>query len=170
MSRHLERLGRGHLDLKRWTLTPVGGASGVPTFVALLGSRLDVTVLVDADAKVNQQLTDKVAKGLLQARRLITVGQAIGKAKADIEDLFTVDEYLTLYNKAFGAVLKASDLPGDGPVIKRIEQRVGSFDHGHPAEVLLREPEPFLKSLSEDLLTRFEKLFALVNGTLPSSS
>ncbi len=170
MSRHLERLGRGHLDLKRWTLTPVGGASGVPTFVALLGSHLDVTVLVDADAKVNQQLTDKVAKGLLQSQRLITVGQVIGKTKADIEDLFTVEEYLTLYNKAFGAALKASEIPSDGPIIKLIQQLVGSFDHGHPAEVLLREPESFLKSVSEDTLKRFEKLFALVNRTLRNSS
>jgi len=167
LSRHLERLGRAHLDFGRWTLTPVGGASGVPTFVALLGSRLDVTVLVDADAKVNQQLTDKVAKGLLQSERLVTVGQVIDKTKADIEDLFTLEEYLTLYNKAFGVALKAADLPGDGPIVKRIAQRAADFDHGRPAEVLLREPEPFLKSLSEGTLKRFEKLFELVNQTLP---
>ncbi len=167
LSRHLERLGRPHLDLRRWTLTPVGGASGVPTFVALLGSHLDVTVLVDADAKVNQRLTDMVAKGLLQSHRLVTVGQVVGKARADVEDMFTVDEYLRLYNKAFSASLKPSDLSGDGLLVKRIEQQAGPFDHGRPAELLLREPEPFLSSLSEDTLGHFEKLFELVNQTLP---
>jgi hypothetical protein len=111
LSRHLEGLGRSHLDLRRWTLTSVGGTSGVPTFVALLGSRLNVTVLVDAGAKVNQRLTDMVAKGLLESQRLVTVCQAIGKARADIEDFFTPDEYVALYNKAFGTSVKAPDLP-----------------------------------------------------------
>jgi predicted ATP-binding protein involved in virulence len=166
MSRHLERLGRPHLDFTRWTLTPVGGASGVPAFVALLGSRLSVTVLVDADAKVNQRLTDMVAKGLLESQRLVTVGQVLGRSTADIEDLFTVDEYLALYNKALGASLKPTDLPGDGPIVRRIQRQAGPFDHGRVAEVLLREPEPFLSSLSEETLEHFGELFELVNGTL----
>jgi predicted ATP-dependent endonuclease of OLD family len=170
ISRHLERLGRSHLDLRRWTLTPVGGASGIPTFVALLGSRLNVTVLVDADAKVNQRLTDLVVKGLLQSQRLVTVGQAIGKTRADIEDLFTPDEYVTLHNKAFGTAVKVPDLPpGDGPIVKRLEQRVGAFDHGRPAEVMLRDPD-VVKTLSEETLKRFEKLFELVNATMPGAA
>lgn len=167
LSRQLERLGRRHLDLSRWTLTPAGSVSKVATFVALLGSHLDVTVLVDSGATLDQRLTDMVTKGFLQAERLVTIGQVVGKARADIEDLFTVEEYLRLYNNAFSASLKPSDLAGDGPVVKRIEQKAGPFDHGRPAEVLLREPEPFLGSLGESTLERFEKLFDLVNETLP---
>lgn len=167
LSRHLETMGRSHLDLRRWTLTPVGGASGVPTFVALLGTHLDVTVLVDADAKVNQRLTDMVAKGLLESQRLVTVGQVIGRDRADIEDLFTVAEYLSIYNEAFDAKLTSADLPGNGPIVKRIQQKAGPYDHGRPAEILLRKPEPFLKSLSEETLKRFEDLFERINRTLP---
>jgi predicted ATPase len=167
LSRHLERLGRKHLDLQRWTLTPVGGASGIPTFVALLGGHLDVTVLVDADAKANQRLTDMVAKGLLESQRVITIGDVLGRTRADIEDLFTVDEYLALYNKAFGAALEPGDLLAEGPVVKRIEQKAGVFDHGRPAELLLREPGRFVSPLSDETLARFEKLFELVNRTLP---
>lgn len=168
MSRHLERLGRSHLDLGRWTLTPVGGASAVPTFVALLGSHVDVTVLVDADTKVNQRLADMVAKGLLEAQRFVTVGDVLGVSRADIEDLFTADEYLILYNKAFNSKLAAVDVSGDGPLVKRIEQHSGQFDHGRPAEVLLREPDPFLGSLSEGTLVHFQRLFDLLNQTLPA--
>jgi hypothetical protein len=86
---------------------PVGGTSEVPTFVALLGSDLNVTVVVDADAKMNQRLTDPVAKGLLTSQRLVTMGEVIDKAKADIEDLLAVDEYLALYNNAFGTKRRA---------------------------------------------------------------
>lgn len=168
LSRHLERLGRPHLDFGRWTLTPVGGAAGVPTFVALLGSHVDVTVLVDADAKVNQRLTDMVAKDLLQAQRLVTVGQVVGRTRADIEDMFTVEEYLSLYNKAFGARLEPGHIPGDLPIVKRIGERAGHFDHGRVAGVLLREPGPFLERLSPETLGRFEALFGLINQTLPA--
>lgn len=168
LSRYLERLGRTHLDLQRWTITPVGGASGVPTFVALLGTHLNVTVLVDAEAKISQRLTEMIVKGLLEPHRLITIGQVTGTPKADIEDLFTIEEYLSLYNEGFGSHLAATDLPTDGPIIKRIERLVGRYDHGIPATVLLRTPEPFLNSLSEETVQRFEKLFELVNQTMPS--
>jgi hypothetical protein len=169
LSRHLEDLGRPHLDLTRWTITPVGTASAVPTFVALLGAHLDVTVLVDAaDAKVNQRLTDMVVKGLLQRQRLITVGQVVGRTRADIEDLFTVDEYLQLYNKAFGTDLKPGDLPDGDLLVKRIEALRGKYDHGRPAGTLLRGPEPFLRALTEGTVKRFETLFELVNKTLPA--
>lgn len=167
LSRYLKQLDRLHLDL-RWTITPVGGASGVPTFVALLGSHLNVTVLVDADAKINQRLTGMVAKGILQAQRLITVGQIIGQTRADIEDLFAVEEYLTLYNKAFGTALRSVDLAPNGPIVKRIEKAATAYDHGIPAGVLLRESDSVLKSLSEETLKRFERLFELVNHTLPT--
>lgn len=165
LSRHLERLGRLHLD-HSWTLTPVGGASGVPTFVALLGGHLGVTVLVDSDAKANQRITDMVAKGFFQAQRLITVGQVLGKVRADIEDMFTDEEYLNLYNNAFGSNLRPSDICGDQPVVKRIERQAGPFDHGRAAEVLLREPERLLESFSPETLRRFEVLFDLINRTL----
>jgi len=109
-----------------------------------------------------------LVKGLLQSQRLGTVGQALGKVRADIEDLFTPDEYVTLYNKAFGTAVKVPDLPpGDGPIVKRLEERVGAFDHGRPAEVMLRDPD-FVKTSSEATLKGFEKLFELVNATIPN--
>jgi hypothetical protein len=46
LSDWLREKGRTALD-ERWSIVPVGGADMVPTFVALLGLHLDVTVLVD---------------------------------------------------------------------------------------------------------------------------
>jgi hypothetical protein len=59
-----------------------------------LGAKLSVTVLVDTDVKLNQELTSMIARGLLQAQRLVTVGQVTGAKRADTEDVFTVKEYL----------------------------------------------------------------------------
>ena len=42
------------------TIVPVGGADKIPTFVALLGSHLDITVLVDSLVTQNQRLQDMI--------------------------------------------------------------------------------------------------------------
>jgi len=52
--------------------------------------------------------------------------------------------------------------------VARIARHEGveRFDHGRPADVLLREREAVLSKLSEDTLKRFETLFERINATL----
>lgn len=167
ISDYLATNGRTSLDSK-WSIVPVGGADLIPTFVALLGNHLKVTVLVDSRKEGNQRL-DRMAKdGYLEKRRIILVGDVLGRKTGDIEDLFEVDEYLALYNKAFSKSLKATDLQGNDPIVTRIARHKGldRFDHGRPADVLLREREAILKTLSEETLKRFEDLFTRINKTL----
>ena len=87
---------------------------------------------------------------------------------SDIEDFFEEEEYLGLYNKAFGGTVKAKDLKGNDPIVARIARHSGvaRFDHGRPADVLLRDRETVLSKLSEDTLKRFENLFDRINKTL----
>ncbi len=47
LSDFLEAHGRMDLD-DRWSVVPVGGADLIPTFVALVGHNLDVTILIDS--------------------------------------------------------------------------------------------------------------------------
>jgi predicted ATPase len=167
ISDYLSTNGRTSLDSK-WSIVPVGGADLIPTFVALLGNHLKVTVLVDSRKEGNQRL-DRMAKdGYLEKQRIILVGDVLGRKTGDIEDLFEVDEYLALYNKAFSKSLKATDLQGNDPIVARIARHEGvdRFDHGRPADVLLREREAILKTLSEETLKRFEDLFTRINKTL----
>ena len=70
-----------------------------PTFVALLGHHLDVTVLVDTQKRGNQRLSKLADDGYLAHKRIITVGKVLGRKLADIEDVFTIEDYLEkLYN------------------------------------------------------------------------
>jgi len=92
--------GRQCLD-PRWSVVPVGGADAVPTFVALLGNHLNVTVVLDSRREGNQRLNRLTADGYLAKRRIILVGDVLGRKLGDIEDLFSVPEYLALYNRAF---------------------------------------------------------------------
>lgn len=167
ISDHLRAAGREGLD-PRWRLLPAGGASNIPSFVALIGPRLDVTVLVDSGTQGMQRLESLTAKGLLTKARLLTVGQVTGTSKADIEDVFDISDYLTLYNGAFGTKLKVKDLPDGARIIDRISRAQGTpfEEHGKPAEYLLRHRDDALPALKPQTLDRFEALARLVNATL----
>jgi hypothetical protein len=167
VSDFLASKSRGRLDPK-WSIIPVGGADLIPTFVALLGSHLKLTVLVDSRKEGHQKLERMSRDGYLEKQRIILLGDVLGRKTADIEDLFEEDEYLGLYNKAFGRTVKPKDLKGSDPIVMRIARMEGveRFDHGRPADVLLREREAVLTKLSEGTLKRFEDLFKRVNSTL----
>jgi predicted ATPase len=158
---------RTHLDPK-WSIVPVGGADLIPTFVALLGNHLQITVLVDSRKGGHQRLQGMAKDGYLEQQRIILVGDIISKKAADIEDLFEVQEYLDLYNQAFSKNIKQTDLSGADPIVTQIARYHGieRFDHGRPADVLLRERDNVISRLSEQTLHRFEVLFERINKTL----
>jgi hypothetical protein len=167
LSTFLNSKGQTGLDSK-WSIVPVGGADLIPSFVALLGHHLEVTVLVDSRKEGHQRLQQLTQQGILKGTRLIGVGEVIGAKLADIEDLFSIDEYLALFNQAFGKTFKSSDLVGNDPIVKRLARLLGvdRYDHGLPATVLLRNYPQILPTLSDETLSRFEALFTRVNATL----
>lgn len=169
ISEYLESLEEARVVLDDgWSIVPVGGASQVPSFVALLGNHLDVTVLVDAQKKGHQRLAHLADRGILQKNRLVTVGGVLDRREADIEDLFTEGDYLALYNRAFGKNVTSSDLKGGDPIVRRLarHEKVDRFDHGVPADDLLRHRDEILPDLSDNTLNRFEALFEKINNTL----
>lgn len=167
LSEYLEERGLAHLD-PRLTIVPVGGADKIPTFVALLGAHLDVSVLVDSLVTQNQRLQDMIDQGLLDAQRLISVGQVTQVPASNVEDVFTPGEYLRLYNEAYNESLKVAGLTGSDSIIQRIERhRSSQFNHLRPALALLGNRDTHLDRLSEGTIQRFEQLFQLVNDTLP---
>jgi hypothetical protein len=167
ISDYLAAKGRVHLDPK-WSIVPVGGADLVPTFVALLGSHLRLTVVVDSRKAGHQKLDRMADDGYLEKQRIILIGQITGHSPADIEDLFEQTEYLALYNAAFGKGWTPNDLQGRDPIVMRLARKEGvdRFDHGRPADVLLRDRDKLLPTLSEPTLKRFEDLFERINKTL----
>lgn len=167
ISDFLESKGRKCLDPK-WSIVPVGGADVIPTFVALLGTHLKITVLIDSRKEGHQKLERMAKDGYLDKQRLILVGDILRRKAGDIEDLFEVSEYLDLYNKAFKKSIKEKDLSGTDPIVARIarHENVDRFEHGRPADVLLRERDAVTSKLSEETLKRFEGLFERINKTL----
>lgn len=166
MSDFLKEQGREGLK-ECWSVVPVGGADLIPTFVALLGHHLDVTVLLDARKGGDQKLTRLANDGYLAHKRLITVGDVLGRKRADIEDVFLVEDYVLLYNRAFTTSIQPSDLTGRDPLVSRIARHEGvdRFDHGRPAEILLRYRDEILPQFQPGTIDRFERLFIRINET-----
>lgn len=167
ISDHLRALKRPALDT-RWRILPAGGSANVPAFVALIGPKLDVTVLVDAGAQGMQRLVSMVSQGLLTPDRLLTIASITATKHADIEDVFDPSDYLRLYNGAFGTELTAADLPAGDRIIDRISRVTGQqfTDHGLPADWFLRHRDTVLDGLSQVTLELFERLFVTINATL----
>ncbi|MFD7096398.1 AAA family ATPase [Streptomyces xanthophaeus] len=159
---------RAHLD-ERWRILPAGGATNIPAFVALIGTNLQATVLIDSTPAGVAKIKALTTKGLLAPKRLLLTDTFTDGVKdSDIEDLFSPGDYLKLYNAAFGTTLKVNDLNGKDRIIARIGRATGSpfTEHGRPADTLLRKRDTFLPGLSETTLSRFEQLFTAVNKTL----
>lgn len=170
ISDHLKSEGRTHLS-ERWRILPCGGAQNIPAFVALLGSHLEVSVLIDSGTQGAQRLTELGRRGLLDPSRLVTIGEITGARNADIEDVFEIDDYLAIFNVAMKGSIAAADLPPGDRIVKRIAEKIGSdFEHGDPADYFLRNRDDLLAQLSSATLDRFEKLIERMNQTLPPSS
>lgn len=155
----------------RLAMIPVGGADNMPVFVAILGRRLKVSALIDGantGGKIERVKAAARSNGVPESAIVAcaTVGAGLPR-NADIEDLFTVDEYLKLYNWAFGASLSTTDLPQTSePIIRRLNQVRGEFDHAIPAHRLTEHRDEFFANIDPSTLDRFEKLFQLLNATV----
>ena len=164
ISDHLKQFGREHLN-GRWQILPAGGLGNVPAVVALIGRQMGVTVLVESKGG-SEKLVELAKAGFLKPKRLVAVAEVTGGSRADIEDLFEVDDYLALYNQAFGKSLRAADLPPGERILERIKEKEGDFDAGRPADALLRLRDKLLPPLRPTTRARFEELFRRINKTL----
>ncbi len=167
LSEYLKEIGKTSLD-EKWTLVPVGGADLIPTFVALLGIHLDITVVIDARKEGNQKLSNLSKDGYLNSKRIVTLSEITGNALSDIEDLFTEEDYLNFYNKTFNKNHTPSDLMGKDQIVNKIARKEGipRFEHGRPADYFLRNRDKILPKLKQQSLNNFENLFIKINKTL----
>lgn len=179
LSQVCEATGRPYLD-PRWVVTPVGGADKVSTFVSLLGAnRLNVAVLVDANARDQQRIRALQMNGHLAAKSLIQVSEFVSGSEADIEDLFAPAFYCKLVAAAYAVDLpnglKVADLSSKAP---RITARVEAYfkandvagkrlNHYKPAAHLLSEQASLVPAIGSETLDRAAELFARANSCLP---
>lgn len=154
----------------RLAILPVGGVDSMPAFVALLGRQLSVAALIDG-SRTNAKLTR--VKGAAEhngvdERVIVVCSDVEGMpTNADIEDLFDDKDYLKLYNWAFDANVKPSDLPKTSePIVKKLTDLRGEYDHALPAHALTDHRDEFFGSISATTVKNFAAMFDLLNATV----
>jgi len=148
------------------TIVPVGGADKIATFISLMrGNELSTVCLLDTftDHSAEAKLKRMVEQKIIADKKIIFYHTVIGRAFADIEDLFTKEEYLTLYNGAFGNTVQLSDIVADKPIMPQLKRINGNkaFNHYAPANYLAKNIGTLV--FSDETLEHFEKLFELIN-------
>ncbi|MGE5409670.1 MAG: ATP-dependent nuclease, partial [Clostridiales bacterium] len=154
------------------TIVPVGGLDKVSTFISLLrGSKLNVACLLDTftDQKGKQKVEDLIMYKIIKEKNIRFFNEFAnnGKLTADIEDLFSKEEYLTLFNSAFKGefLIKLSDLDTKiDTVIKQINKAINKdrFNHYRPANIL-NQIGADKSYFSAKTLDNFETLFSEIN-------
>ena len=149
------------------TIVPVGGADKIATFISLMrGNELSTVCLLDTftDQGAEVRLKRMVEQKIIADKKILYYHSVTGQTFADIEDLFRKEEYLALYNGAFGTSIQITDLDADKPIMAQLKRLNGnkSFNHYSPANYMAKNIGTL--RFSEETIDRFEKLFALVNS------
>lgn len=160
-----------------WTVTPVGGADKVPTFVALIGAQtnLNVAVLIDYQKKDKQTIENLYKRKLLKKKNVLTFADYTGGREADIEDMLSPEFYLKLVDGSFGTSIALNKLPGNHPrILQRLEQHLATnplpdgaiFNHYRPARYFAENVGSLVAQLTDQELDRFEQAFKTINALL----
>jgi hypothetical protein len=166
ISEHLRQNSKPSLST-RWVFVPSGGIGNIPTFVSLLGTQLNLAVLLEVGTGANQKIDRFVKMKILDQQRLVSLTEFTGKPQSDIEDLFSEDFYLQLLRESGGPDLQPGQLSPGHRILKRIEAAIGhEFDHYAPAAHLLRNQAALLPQIDVVTLGRFEALFNRLNPLL----
>lgn len=168
MSAYMESRKKPILSPKL-AIIPVGGINNMPAFVALMGRRLEVSVLVDGEksASVLDRTRNAARENSIPVSRIVSVGEVNESLPkdGDIEDLFAVSDYLKIYNWAFRKSLTEDDLgETGGRILGRIESVEGKFNHALPAHALTDNQDNFFENLNAASVSNFEKLYTFLNA------
>jgi predicted ATPase len=180
MSALLSSLGRVTLS-PEWTITPVGGADKVPTFVALLGAQrgMKLATLLDIQARDSQTIENLYKRKLLRKQNVLTYADFTASAEADVEDMFGLDFYLQLVNAEYASdipkPITPAQLKSKAPrLLAKLQQHFidhplksgRQFNHYRPARYFAEKLGDLSASVPAEALDRFEAAFDALNKLL----
>lgn len=157
------------------TIVPTGGLDKVASFISLLrGSKLSIFCLLDSftDQKSQARFDSLTIQKIISDKNIKFFHDYLdNRKKADIEDIFTVDEYLQLFNISLSSTyteIKVEELSTEiEDILSRINKVIkkSRFNHYLPAKEFASNKD-FVNNLSEATLSRFETIFKEVNKNL----
>ena len=147
-------------------IVPTGGADKIVTFVSLLrGNELSMVCLLDTftDKSAQARLNNLAAQNIIKDKKIVFYNDILNRKFADVEDMFSVDDYLNLYNGAFGKNISRTDIDDKMPILMQLKKLNGGKDFNHytPANYLAKNVSSI--SLSDETMEHFENLFKTLN-------
>lgn len=167
LSSILESEEREHLN-ENITIVPVDGLEKVATFISLMrGNELNIACLLDTPrGKGKNKLDNLVKEKIIKKQKIRFFHEFLEDyIEADIEDIFTKEEYLNLYNESFSKNIRTDDLNEDiKPILLQIFDftKKNRFNHYTPANHLASKGAS-ASFFDDDTLNRFEKIFVEIN-------
>nr|MCU0491488.1 AAA family ATPase [Chloroflexaceae bacterium] len=179
----LQRRQKPGLD-QRWTLCPAGGIDKIQPFVSLfVGAKLNIAVLSDFTKADKRKFDNLRQNKILENERLLTFASVLGVDEADVEDVFSLELYISVVNQAYTlpaahqlTVKQVQEAdPNTTRLVKKVEAcfrllppNFPTFDHYTPAEWLFRHPEILDGDTKEvtETLARAEQIMTLLNKLL----
>lgn len=168
MSSLLESIGKSGLD-DNINIVPVGGLDKVSAFISLMrGSNLNLVCLLDTftDQKSKANIDNLITGKILKEKSLKFFHEFVDIEIANIEDIFTIEEYLKLFNESFTEYedISIDDIDKSKTIINEINRIIDKkrFNHFRPANLLISKGFSN-KDFENETLERFEKIFIEVN-------
>lgn len=173
MSSLLQENGKEGLN-DNITIIPVGGADKVSAFISLMrGNKLKIVCLLDTftEQKPKAHIDNLINKEkILKSNQVIFYDKFTELDVANIEDIFTTEEYLKLFNEAFSEYdnINVEDIDESKTILDEICRIIDKprFNHYRPAKLLVSKALK-IKDFGDTTINRFEKIFAEVNRLLP---
>jgi hypothetical protein len=98
-----------------------------------------------------------------EEKKIVFYHNVLGNTHADIEDLFSLADYLAIYNGAFNKNITVNEIDVNKPLLIQLKKKNGDKDFNHyiPANYFAKNTATIV--LSGSTLDNFEKLFTILN-------
>ena len=140
VSNTLREQDKTSLDSK-WIICPAGGIDKIAPFTRLFlsnGEDRNIVALTDYSKKDAQKLTQLRDSKLANA--VFTISDFCDNDEADIEDMFTPDLYLKIFDKLKLERIDSNKIQSHKKIVPQVERLVKGFSHYLPRKVVAGKP------------------------------
>lgn len=152
-------------------IVPVGGADKVSAFISLMrGNKLNIVCLLDTftEQKPKANIENLAKEKIIKQGNLKFYSDFVDNLNiANIEDIFSVKEYLNLFNEEFKEYndINESNIDKSKTILDSINKIIEKdrFNHYRPAKLLASKVLK-INDFEQNTINRFETIFKTINN------
>lgn len=158
-------------------IVPVGGADKVSAFISLMrGNKLNIVCLLDTftEQKPKANIENLAKEKIIKEGNLKFYSDFVDNLNiANIEDIFSVKEYLNLFNEEFKEYndINESDIHKSKTILDSINKIIEKdrFNHYRPAKLLASKVLK-INDFEQNTINRFETIFKTINNIFKNNN